>query len=80
MPYAIPRRQRPAPRVEIRDDLAITLHRDGTVSYWAPHLRSWIREQAAVVPPHTLAAMPSAERQRIRSHAERHPLPQQKEA
>lgn len=78
--YRIPRRATRPAMPTIRDDLAITLHRDGTVSYWAPHLRSWIREQAAVVPPHTLAAMPSAERQRIRSHAERHPLPQQKEA
>jgi hypothetical protein len=44
-----------------------TCHRDGTVSYWSVYNQQYI-ERAAMVPDRELAAMDSAERDRVMRH------------
>ena len=43
----------------------ITLHRDGTVSYWDVYLQQWRRKHVALVDSRTLATMGDDERARI---------------
>lgn len=59
-------------RPTIRDDLGITLHDDGTVSYWSVYDRRWYRHRASAVAVRDLTAMDDAEREQIRAHAAQH--------
>lgn len=42
-------------------------HRDHTVTYWAVYQQLWVRRTASV-PARELAAMPTAERERVQRH------------
>lgn len=51
------------------EDLSITLHDDGTVSYWSVHEQRWRRDRASSITHRDLAAMNDEERERIHAHA-----------
>lgn len=53
----------------VTPDLSITLHRDGTVSYWSVYEQRWRRDLAGSIADRELAAMNDDERERIRRHA-----------
>lgn len=44
-----------------------TYHRDGTVTYWSIYDQVWV-SRASNVPDQELAAMSSAERERVQRH------------
>ena len=51
----------------IKPDLRMTLHRDGTVSYWSVYRQQWTREavEAVFESPSEMSAMNPADRQAI---------------
>lgn len=43
----------------------LTVHEDGTVTYWAVYDQAWRRDHVAGVPDYELAAMSQRERRRV---------------
>ena len=56
--------------IEMSDTSKITLHRDGTITYWSVYKQTWVRECDISDPE--LAAMNSKNRIRTNFHIFRH--------
>jgi hypothetical protein len=54
-----------------KSDHSITLHRDGTVSYWHVYNSRWYRRPAGSVPNRVLGTLTLDEERRIQSHTTR---------
>lgn len=50
---------------KIKSDLSITVHRDGTVSYWNCLSQTWERQEAVSIADDVLATLNDTERRRI---------------
>lgn len=57
------------PTPTIKPDGAITLHRNGDVSYWDVYLQGWERRPAGLIRDHVLASFCEEERCRVLNHA-----------
>ena len=55
----------------VKSDLSITLHRDGTVSYWHVFNRHWYRRPASSVSDRVLGTLSLDEVRRIQAHTQR---------
>jgi hypothetical protein len=58
-----------SPRPTLRYDLGLTLHTDGTVSYWDCDTQSWHRRAVADISAAGWEYMSVRERKQVRAHA-----------
>jgi hypothetical protein len=59
-------------RPTIKTDRSITLHRDGSISFWDVRLQQWQRRPAAMIRAYELETLSTDERAAVTRHARTH--------